>query len=193
MTASSFTPPARAGATVEKLADSGLLAGLLDITTTEVADLLFGGVLPATADRFGAIARTGMPCVMSVGACDMVNFWAPETMPARYAGRHIHRHNPNVTLMRTTPEENARDRTLDRRTLNRCDGPLCLLLPEKGISVARHRGRSLLGSGGRRRAVRGAGSDGAASARSSRDAAALSHQRRRIRRRSRRPLPRNFP
>ncbi|MGO8657549.1 Tm-1-like ATP-binding domain-containing protein, partial [Rhizobium ruizarguesonis] len=65
----------------EKLADSELVSGVLDITTTEVCDLLFGGVLPATSDRFGAIARTGLPYVGSVGALDMVNFWAPETVP----------------------------------------------------------------------------------------------------------------
>ena len=65
------------GRAMEKLADSGLLAGVIDITTTEVCDLLFGGVLPATADRLGAIARTRLPYVGSVGALDMVNFWAP--------------------------------------------------------------------------------------------------------------------
>ena len=69
------------GRAMEKLADSGMLAGVIDITTTEVCDLLFGGVLPATADRLGAIARTGIPYVGSVGALDMVNFWAPETVP----------------------------------------------------------------------------------------------------------------
>ncbi|TIR45232.1 MAG: UPF0261 family protein, partial [Mesorhizobium sp.] len=69
------------GRSMEKLADSGLLAGVLDITTTEVCDLLFDGVLPATEDRFGAIARTKLPYVGSVGALDMVNFWAPPTIP----------------------------------------------------------------------------------------------------------------
>jgi len=75
------------GRSMEKLADSGLLSGVIDITTTEVCDLLFGGVLPATDDRFGAIARTGLPYVGSVGALDMVNFWAPPTIPEKYRGR----------------------------------------------------------------------------------------------------------
>lgn len=123
------------GRTVEKLADSGLLKGMLDITTTEVCDLLFGGVLAATQDRFGAIARTGLPCVLSVGACDMINFWAPETMPARYADRLIYRHNAQITLMRTTPAENAEIGRWIGKKLNRCDGPVHLLLPEKGVSA----------------------------------------------------------
>lgn len=123
------------GRTVEKLADSGLLEGMLDITTTEVCDLLFGGVLPATQDRFGAMARTGLPSVLSVGALDMINFWAPETMPNRYAGRHIYRHNPNVTLMRTTPQENAEIGHWIGDKLNQCYGPVHLLLPEKGVSA----------------------------------------------------------
>ena len=72
------------GRTMEKLADSGLLAGVIDITTTEVCDLLFGGVLPATEDRLGAIARTGLPYVGSLGALDMINFWAPPTVPEKY-------------------------------------------------------------------------------------------------------------
>jgi uncharacterized protein (UPF0261 family) len=123
------------GRTMEKLADSGLLAGIIDVTTTEVCDLLFGGVLPATDDRFGAIARTGLPCVLSVGALDMINFWAAETVPARHAGRTLYIHNQNVTLMRTTAEEcTAIGRWIGAR-LNLCQGPIRLLLPEKGVSA----------------------------------------------------------
>lgn len=123
------------GRSMEKLADSGLLEGVLDVTTTEVCDLLFGGVLPATEDRFGAIARTGLPYVVSVGALDMVNFWAPETVPERYAGRLFYRHNSNVTLMRTTPEEgDAIGRWIGAK-LNRCKGPVRLLIPERGVSA----------------------------------------------------------
>jgi uncharacterized protein (UPF0261 family) len=123
------------GRSMEKLADSGLLEGLLDVTTTEVCDLLFGGVLPATEDRFGAIARTGLPYVVSVGALDMVNFWAPETVPERYAGRLFYKHNANVTLMRTTPEEcDALGRWIGAK-LNLCRGPVRLLIPEKGVSA----------------------------------------------------------
>jgi uncharacterized protein (UPF0261 family) len=123
------------GRTMEKLADSGLLTGVIDITTTEVCDLLFGGVLPATEDRFGAIARTRLPYVVSVGALDMVNFWAPDTIPERYLGRLFYRHNPNVTLMRTTVEECAQIGRWIAGKLNLCDGPVHLLIPEKGVSA----------------------------------------------------------
>lgn len=123
------------GRSMEKLADSGMLQGVIDVTTTEVCDLLFGGVLPATEDRFGAIIRTRLPYVCSVGALDMVNFWAFDTVPARYAGRRLYKHNPNVTLMRTTPEEcDALGRWIGGR-LNLCDGPVRLLIPEKGVSA----------------------------------------------------------
>lgn len=123
------------GRSMEKLADSGMLEGVIDVTTTEVCDLLFGGVLPATEDRFGAIIRTKLPCVCSVGALDMVNFWAVDTVPAKYSGRNLYKHNPNVTLMRTTPEEcDAIGRWIGER-LNLCDGLVRLLIPEKGVSA----------------------------------------------------------
>jgi uncharacterized protein (UPF0261 family) len=93
------------GQSMEKLAESGLVAGMIDVTTTEVADFLVGGVFPSTADRFGAVARTKLPYVGSVGAADMVNFGARETVPAQYAERNLYVHNPQVTLMRTTPQE----------------------------------------------------------------------------------------
>ncbi|MBX4892312.1 Tm-1-like ATP-binding domain-containing protein (plasmid) [Rhizobium bangladeshense] len=123
------------GRAMEKLADSGVISGVLDITTTEVCDLLFGGVLPATPDRFDAIARTGLPYVGSVGALDMVNFWAPDTVPERYAGRLFYRHNPNVTLMRTTSAECAQIGRWIGDKLNLCHGPVCFLIPEKGVSA----------------------------------------------------------
>ncbi|MBO6900306.1 MAG: Tm-1-like ATP-binding domain-containing protein [Rhizobiaceae bacterium] len=123
------------GRTMEKLADSAMLAGVIDITTTEVCDFLLGGVLPATEDRFGAIARTGIPYVGSVGALDMVNFWAPDTVPAHYAGRTLYEHNPNVTLMRTSAEECARIGTWIAERLNLCGGPMRILIPEKGVSA----------------------------------------------------------
>lgn len=123
------------GRTMEKLADSGMLAGILDITTTEVCDLLFGGVLPATEDRFGAVARTSLPYVGSVGALDMVNFWAPETIPEKYRSRNLYRHNPNVTLMRTTADECRRIGEWIARKLNACDGEVRFLIPEKGVSA----------------------------------------------------------
>jgi uncharacterized protein (UPF0261 family) len=123
------------GRTMEKLADSGLLAGVVDITTTEVCDLLFGGVLPATEDRFGAIARTELPYVGSVGALDMINFWAPPTIPERYRGRLFYEHNSNVTLMRTTPDECRQIGEWIGERLSRCDGPVHFLVPEKGVSA----------------------------------------------------------
>src|SRR5581483_5902969 len=94
------------GRAMEKLADSGLLVGMIDVTTTEIADLVAGGVMSAGEDRMGAAARTRLPYVGSVGALDMVNFWAPETVPEKYRDRKLYRHNPQVTLMRTTVEEN---------------------------------------------------------------------------------------
>ncbi|MBX3597984.1 MAG: Tm-1-like ATP-binding domain-containing protein [Rhizobiaceae bacterium] len=123
------------GRSMEKLADSGLLAGIIDITTTEVCDLMLGGVLPATQDRFGAIARTGLPYVGSVGALDMVNFWAPSTVPANYRGRLFYEHNPNVTLMRTNAEECAMIGEWIAERLNRCEGEIRFLIPEKGVSA----------------------------------------------------------
>jgi len=123
------------GQSMEKLADSGLLEGVIDVTTTEVCDLLMGGVFPATEDRFGAIARTRIPYVGSCGALDTVNFGARDTVPERYRQRTFHVHNPNVTLMRTTPEENARMGKWIAEKLNKCDGPVRFLVPEGGVSA----------------------------------------------------------
>ena len=123
------------GRSMEKLVDSGLLTAVIDITTTEVADMLMGGVLAADADRFGSVIRTRMPYVGSVGALDMVNFGPPETMPAPYKGRRLHAHNPQVTLMRTSAEENDRIGRWIGERLNRMDGPVRFLLPELGLSA----------------------------------------------------------
>jgi len=123
------------GRSMEKLVDSNLLAGVIDLTTTEVCDLLMGGVFPATEDRFGAVIRTRVPYVGSVGALDMVNFGVPEQVPERYRGRKFHVHNPQVTLMRTTAEENERMGRWIGERLNRMDGPVRFLLPEGGVSA----------------------------------------------------------
>ena len=123
------------GRSMEKLVDSGQLAGVIDLTTTEVCDLLMGGVFPATDDRFGAIIRSRVPYVGSVGALDMVNFGAPDTIPERYRGRKFHVHNPQVTLMRTTPEENERMGRWIGERLNQMDGPVRFFLPEGGVSA----------------------------------------------------------
>jgi len=123
------------GQSMEKLADSRLVAGLIDVTTTEVPDLLVGGVFPATEDRFGSVIRTRLPYVGSVGACDMVNFGARETVPEKFAGRKLHVHNAQVTLMRTTPEENQRVGEFIVARLNRMEGPVRFLLPLRGVSA----------------------------------------------------------
>jgi len=123
------------GQSFEKLVDSRLVTAGLDITTTEVCDLLVGGVFPATEDRFGAFERTGLPWIGSVGAMDMVNFGARDTVPARFKDRRLHVHNAQVTLMRTTPEENMRFGEWMGARLNRCEGPVRLKLPERGVSA----------------------------------------------------------
>lgn len=123
------------GRTMEKLVDDRVLSGVLDLTTTEVCDMLVGGVLPALPERFDAIARTGVPYVGSAGALDMVNFWAPDTMPKEFAGRRFYHHNSNVTLMRTTPEECRRIGQWIGRKLSACSGPVRFLIPEKGVSA----------------------------------------------------------
>jgi uncharacterized protein (UPF0261 family) len=112
-----------------------MLAGVVDLTTTEVCDFLMGGVFPATEDRFGAIIRSRVPYVGSVGALDMVNFGRSETIPERYRQRKFHVHNPQVTLMRTTPEENERMGRWIGERLNRMDGPVRFFLPEGGVSA----------------------------------------------------------
>jgi len=123
------------GQSMEKLVDSGMITAVLDMTTTEVADLLVGGVFPAGPDRFGAIARTRVPYVGSCGALDMVNFGAMESVPPKFADRLLHMHNPQVTLMRTTAPENKLFGSFIARKLNDCHGPVRFLLPEGGVSV----------------------------------------------------------
>jgi uncharacterized protein (UPF0261 family) len=102
-----FHATGNGGQAMESLIADGLICGVLDITTTELADELVGGVLSAGPHRLTAAGKAGIPQVVSVGALDMVNFHAPETIPERFQHRKFHRHNASVTLMRTTPEENA--------------------------------------------------------------------------------------
>ena len=123
------------GKSMEKLIDSGKVMGVIDITTTEVADLLMGGIFPATEDRCGSVIRRRMPYIGSVGALDMVDFGPRETVPERYAGRLLYQHNPQVTLMRTTPEENARMGRWIGKRLNAMEGPVRFFLPEGGVSA----------------------------------------------------------
>jgi uncharacterized protein (UPF0261 family) len=123
------------GQSFEKLAEEGAFAGVLDITTTEIADHLCGGILSAGEDRLGAFIRNPIPYVGSVGAVDMVNFGARETVPERFSGRRLYVHNPQVTLMRTTVEENERIGRFIGDRLNRMEGPVRFLLPLGGVSL----------------------------------------------------------
>ena len=129
------------GQSMEKLVDSGLLAGVIDVTTTEIADEVVGGVLSAGPARLDAIIRARVPYVGSCGALDMVNFWAMDTVPAAFRGRTLYRHNANVTLMRTTAEECARIGRFIADKLNRMEGPVRFLIPEGGLSLIDAPGR----------------------------------------------------
>jgi uncharacterized protein (UPF0261 family)/ABC-type branched-subunit amino acid transport system ATPase component len=122
------------GQSMEKLAESGLLAAVIDVTTTEIADEIGGGVLSAGPERLDAIAQSRIPYVGSCGALDMVNFWAMDTVPERYRSRKLHRHNPNVTLMRTSKDECVRIGEFIAAKLNRMQGPVRFLIPEGGVS-----------------------------------------------------------
>lgn len=123
------------GRALEALVLAGLLKGIVDVSTTETVDFLFGGVCSAGPDRFEAIMKTGVPWVGSVGAFDMINFWARDTVPEKHRGRLFHVHNANVTLIRTTPEENRVAGIWLAEKLNRSPGVVRLLLPEKGVSM----------------------------------------------------------
>jgi uncharacterized protein (UPF0261 family) len=123
------------GEAMESLIDDGAIAGVLDITTTELADELCGGVLSAGPMRLTAAGRKGIPQVISVGATDMINFHAVETLPAEFRERLYYRHNPSVTLVRTTPEENVRiGRDLATKAAA-ASGPTAILLPRGGVSA----------------------------------------------------------
>jgi uncharacterized protein (UPF0261 family) len=123
------------GQSMEKLAGSGLLAGVIDVSTTEVADEIGGGVLSAGATRMDVYGRHAVPYVGSCGALDMVNFGAPETVPERFKSRRLYRHNPNITLMRTTAEECRAIGEFIAKKLNAMQGPVRFLIPEGGVSA----------------------------------------------------------
>ena len=123
------------GRTMEGLVRDGLLAGVLDITTTELADELAGGVLSAGPDRLTAAGLAGVPQVVSVGALDMVNFGPPDTVPEKYRGRRFYPHNPTVTLMRTTPAEMAALGAEVARKAAAARGPTAVMLPLRGVSA----------------------------------------------------------
>ena len=130
-----FAATGTGGRTMESLIETGLVAGVLDVTTTEWADELVGGVLSAGPTRLEAAARCGVPAVVSTGCLDMVNFGPPETVPAKFAGRKFYQHNPQVTLMRTTPDECKKLGGILAEKLNLSTGPVTVLLPLRGGSV----------------------------------------------------------
>ncbi|HEV3021562.1 MAG TPA: Tm-1-like ATP-binding domain-containing protein, partial [Pirellulales bacterium] len=136
-----FHATGNGGQAMESLIADGLFAGILDITTTELADEIVGGFLTAGPGRLTAAGRNGVPQVVSVGATDMVNFHAPESVPARFQGRTFYRHNPNVTLMRTTVEENAAIGADIGRKLSTAAGPTAVLLPTRGVSAIDREGQ----------------------------------------------------
>jgi uncharacterized protein (UPF0261 family) len=123
------------GQTMEALIAAGYFAGVMDITPTEWADELTGGVLSAGPERMEAAARAGLPQVVCPGCLDMANFWARETVPAKYAERRFYQWNPNVTLMRTTPEENAQFGRILAEKVSASAGPAAFFLPLRGVSM----------------------------------------------------------
>jgi len=130
-----FHATGNGGQAMESLIAEGLIAGVLDITTTELADEQVGGVLSAGPQRLTAAARAGVPQVVSVGATDMVNFHARATVPAQFAGRNFYQHNASVTLMRTTAEENAAIGAEIGGKVSAATGPAAILLPLSGVSA----------------------------------------------------------
>ncbi|HEY5316011.1 MAG TPA: Tm-1-like ATP-binding domain-containing protein, partial [Pirellulales bacterium] len=130
-----FHATGNGGRAMEALVREGVVSGVLDLTTTELADELVGGFLTAGPDRLTAAGQAAIPQVVSVGATDMVNFYGRASVPARFARRRLHAHNANVTLMRTTVEENERIGTEIGRKLAAARGPAVVLLPGRGVSA----------------------------------------------------------
>jgi uncharacterized protein (UPF0261 family) len=129
------------GMTMESFVRDGLVRGVLDITTTELADELVGGVLTAGRDRLTAAGLCGVPQVISLGALDMVNFGPPETVPEKFRGRRFYQHNPSVTLMRTTPDENDRLGKEIAEKASAARGPTAVLVPLRGVSAIDREGQ----------------------------------------------------
>ncbi|OSP53933.1 ABC transporter permease [Pseudoruegeria sp. SK021] len=123
------------GRSMEMLLSSGMLDGVLDLTTTEVCDMIAGGVFAANDTRFDAAIASGQPFIGACGALDMVNFNAPETVPDKYRGRLFYEHNPQITLMRTTVDENIAIARFIGEKLNRMTAPVRFYLPEGGVSA----------------------------------------------------------
>ncbi len=137
-----FHATGNGGEAMESLIRDGLFAGVLDITTTELADELVGGILSAGPSRLTAAGEQGIPQVVSVGALDMVNFGPREAVPTKFANRKFHIHNPTVTLMRTTAEENALLGAEIGRKLAAAQGPVTIVLPQEGVSAIDRAGQA---------------------------------------------------
>ena len=133
------------GRSMEALIYAGFIKGVLDITTTEWCDELYGGVLNAGPTRLEAAGKKGIPQVVSVGALDMVNFGPMDTVPAQYKNRNLYKHNPTVTLMRTTVEENVGLGKKIAEKLNMAPGKTALFLPLKGVSMIDAEGQPFYG------------------------------------------------
>jgi uncharacterized protein (UPF0261 family) len=129
------------GQTMEGLIEAGQISGVLDVTTTEWADELVGGVMSAGPHRLEAAARTGTPAVIAPGCLDMVNFWEPEALPAQFRGRRLYQHNARQTLVRTTPDENVQLGEIIAGKLNASKGPVAVYLPLRGVSVISAEGK----------------------------------------------------
>jgi uncharacterized protein (UPF0261 family) len=123
------------GRTMESLIESGLVAGVLDVTTTEWADELVGGILGAGPTRLDAAAKAGIPAIVAPGCLDMVNFGEPQTVPEKFKGRIFYQHNPQVTLMRTTPDECTELGRILGEKVNTYRGPVTVMIPRKAISI----------------------------------------------------------
>lgn len=130
------------GRIMESLIESGLVSGVLDVTTTEWADELVGGILGSGPTRLEAAGKAGVPAVVAPGCLDMVNFGEPATVPGKFAGRLFYQHNPQVTLMRTNAEENAELGRILAEKVNAYTAPATLLLPLRGVSVISAEGGS---------------------------------------------------
>ncbi len=156
-----------------------------------MADYLVGGILPCSEDRFGAMARTRIPAVVSLGALDMVNFGPRASVPEKFAGRKFHVHNAQVTLMRTTPEENRAAGAWIAARLNRCEGPVRLLLPLGGVSAIDAPGQPFHDAQANAELFDAIRTKFQARSATSARRAPVPHQRPGVRRRARRELPRN--
>jgi uncharacterized protein (UPF0261 family) len=130
------------GMTMESFIRDGIIEGVLDITTTELADELVGGILSAGKDRLTAAAQRGIPQVISVGALDMVNFGPRDTVPDKFKDRRFYQHNSNVTLMRTTPQENDKLGKEIAEKASAAQGPTAILLPLRGVSAIDREGQA---------------------------------------------------